>query len=98
MTECSTAPTQVGFSFFSPQVVTAAFDHGAVTSNAGVALLAQLDRQIRWTERIAGCLQEGRDERFVQHSCSAALVFASASDFSPAMTWYSIAELSFGIR
>ncbi len=68
MTHCTIVPTQARFSFFAPQVVTAAFDDGAVTSNAGVALLAQLDKQIAWTERIAACLQEGRDRRFVQHS------------------------------
>jgi len=68
MTHCSIVPTQVGFSFFTPQVVTAAFDDGAVTSNAGVALLAQLDKRISWTKRVAGCLQEERDRRFLQHS------------------------------
>ena len=39
MTQCSTTPDQVAFSFFKPQVVTAAFDDGAVTSNAGLARL-----------------------------------------------------------
>jgi len=68
MTECSTDTTQVTFSFFKPQVVTAAFDDGAVTSNAGVALLAQLDQKLGWTERLSRCVLDGRNPLFVIHS------------------------------
>jgi len=68
MTECITGRTQASFTFFGPQTVTAAFDDGAVTSNAGLALLAQLDRRSGLTERFAGALEDRRDQRFVEHS------------------------------
>lgn len=68
MTQCSTASDQVAFSFFSPQVVTAAFDDGAVTSNAGLALLAQLDKKLGWTERLAAGVMDDRNPIFVVHS------------------------------
>jgi hypothetical protein len=68
MTECTTDDCQVTFDFFKSQKVTAAFDDGAVTSNAGLALIAQLDRRIGWTARLAGCLEESRDRRFIVHS------------------------------
>jgi hypothetical protein len=68
MTECSTDATQVTFSFFEPQVVTAAFDDGAVTSNAGLALLAQLDQKLGWTERLSRCVLDGRNPLLVIHS------------------------------
>jgi hypothetical protein len=60
--------TQASFSFFGPQLVTAAFDDGAVTSNAGLSLLAQLDRRLGLTARLAACLQDQRDQRFVEHT------------------------------
>jgi hypothetical protein len=68
MTQCSTTPDQVAFSFFKPQVVTAAFDDGAVTSNAGLALLAQLDKKLGWTERLAAGVLDNRNPLFIVHS------------------------------
>ena len=60
MTECSTEAPQISFSFFGPQKVTASFSDGAVTSNAGLALLAELDRKIGWTKRLASCVVDWR--------------------------------------
>ena len=68
MTECSRTDAQVAFNFFEPQKVTAAFDDGAVTSNAGLALLAELDEKIGWTARFSQCLQDTRDPRLITHS------------------------------
>ena len=68
MTECNASAGQVAFTFFTPQVITATFDDGAVTSNAGLALLAQLDRRMSWTERLAACIEETRDEDHVVHT------------------------------
>ncbi len=60
MTQCSTDATQVTLSLFKPQVVTAAFDDGAARSNAGLALLAQLDKELGWTKRLAAGVLDGR--------------------------------------
>ena len=59
-TECSTEAPEISFSFFGPQKVTASFADGAVTRNAGLALLAELDRKIGWTNRLAGCVVDWR--------------------------------------
>ena len=41
--------------------VMAAFDGGAITSDAGALLLGETDRVIRLTERFAACFIDARD-------------------------------------
>ena len=41
----------------------AAFDGGAITSDAGALLLGETDRAIRLTERFAACFTDARDRR-----------------------------------
>jgi len=45
-----------------------AFDGGQLTSDAGVLILAELDRRLRISERLAGCLEDRRDPERVRHS------------------------------
>jgi hypothetical protein len=66
MTECN----QSEFEFqahFSRRVV-AAFDGGAMTSDAGGLLLRQTDRRLNLVARLAACFLDGRDPRLVRHS------------------------------
>ncbi|WP_250126376.1 IS1380 family transposase [Chroococcidiopsis sp. CCMEE 29] len=48
--------------------VTADFTGGQITSDAGLALVAQLDRHYRITKRFAKCFEDHRDPKRVQHS------------------------------
>src|SRR6185436_14078367 len=65
MTECS----QQSFEFeghFSRQV-TARFDGGMQTSDAGGLLLRETDRRLRLLPRLAGCLLDGRNPTRIEH-------------------------------
>ena len=55
--------------------VTAAFDGGRLTSDAGVLLLAQIERQLRLAERLAKCIEDPRDPNAVQHSIAEMIRF-----------------------
>ncbi len=52
-TECSA--DLFGFAPVEGRSVVAAFDGGAITSDAGALLLGAADRAIRLVERFAGC-------------------------------------------
>jgi hypothetical protein len=65
MTECK----QQGFEFeghFSRQV-TARFDGGQQTSDAGGLLLRQTDRRLNLLSRFAACFVDGRDPNRIEH-------------------------------
>ena len=65
-TECGAEP-----SLFGPvegRLVVAAFDGGALTSDAGGLLLGAADRSLDMVRRLAGCFGDARDPRFVEHS------------------------------
>jgi Transposase DDE domain group 1 len=47
--------------------VVAAFDGGAITSDAGALLLGETDRAIRLTERFAACFSDTRAVELVEH-------------------------------
>jgi len=68
MTECSSTPTQAGFSFFRPRQVTVTFDEGEITTDAGALLLRQLDDQVGLTAALAETLQDWRNPIFIVHS------------------------------
>ena len=57
-TECSAA--QFDFGMVEGRSVVAAFDGGAVTSDAGALLLGAADRAIGLVERFAACFSDGR--------------------------------------
>ena len=63
--ECS-AP-QFEFGVVEGRRVVAAFDGGAVTSDAGALLLGATDRAIRLVERFAACFIDSRRQRSVEH-------------------------------
>ena len=51
----------------SGKKVTAAFDGGAITSDAGVLMLAQAERQLGIAERLAARIPDHRDPKRVTH-------------------------------
>jgi Transposase DDE domain group 1 len=64
-TECSA--DLFGFAPVEGRKVVAAFDGGAMTSEAGAMLLGATDRQIRMIERFAGCFTDYRDADLLVH-------------------------------
>jgi len=44
------------------------FDGGQLTSDAGVLVLAEIDRRLGISERLAGCIEDQRDPERVRHS------------------------------
>ncbi len=64
-TECS-AKTY-GFARVESRAVVAAFDGGAVTSDAGGLLLGATDRAIKLVDRFAGCFTDHRRADLVEH-------------------------------
>ena len=57
-----------GFPAVARKKVTAAFDGGRLTSDGGVLLLAQAEREMRICEQLAGCLVDRRDPSRVVHA------------------------------
>ena len=69
--------TEAGFDFpaLCRKKVTAAFDAGRLTSDGGVLLLAQIERQLGLAERLAKCIEDPRDPNAVQHSIAEMIRF-----------------------
>jgi hypothetical protein len=65
-TECSTEASLFGR--VEGRSVVAAFDGGALTSEAGGLLLGAADRSLDLVRRLAGCFRDARDPRFVEHA------------------------------
>jgi hypothetical protein len=65
-TECN----QDSFDFASlgGRKVTAAFDGGAMTSNAGDLLLRETDRVLGLSRQVASCFTDGRRQDRIEHS------------------------------
>jgi len=64
-TDCS--PTQMEFAPVQGRAVVAAFDGGAISSDAGALLLGSTDRAIRLVERFAACFTDARRPDLVEH-------------------------------
>src|SRR6202049_1068522 len=64
-TECS--PDFFGFEAVEGRAVVAAFDAGAVTSDAGALLLGATDRTIRMMDRLAACFHDVRCPELIEH-------------------------------
>src|SRR2546430_11198551 len=64
-TECS--PELFGFAPVEGREVVAAFDAGAVTSDAGALLLGGTDRAIRMMDRFASCFHDVRRAELIEH-------------------------------
>src|SRR5438270_9521526 len=67
-TECN--PALFEFAPVDGRRVVAAFDGGAITSDAGALLLGETDRAIRLTERFAACFIDARVPELVEHEIS----------------------------
>ena len=65
LTECSA--TLFEFAPVEGRRVVAAFDGGAITSDAGALLLGEADRAIRMTARFAECFSDARVPELVEH-------------------------------
>jgi hypothetical protein len=66
LTECS--QDSFGFASLGRRKVTAGFDGGALTSNAGALLLREADRRIGLSRRVAACFKDGRAQDRIEHS------------------------------
>ncbi len=64
-TECT--PDFFGFEPVEGREVTAAFDAGAITSDAGALLLGAADRAINMMARFAACFHDERREYLIEH-------------------------------
>ena len=56
----------VGFAPVQGREVVAAFDGGAITSDAGALLLGATDRAIGMMERFASCFHDGRRQDLIE--------------------------------
>jgi hypothetical protein len=63
-TECSA--DLFGFAPVEGREVVAAFDGGAITSDAGALLLRAVDRAIKLTERLAACFHDVRRQDLIE--------------------------------
>src|ERR1019366_2568194 len=64
-TDCSAKRFE--FEAVDRKLVTANFDGGTITSNAGALLLGQLDKGLGLVRRFAECFTDRRDPRYVEH-------------------------------
>ena len=65
LTECR--PDLFGFAPVEGREVVAAFDAGAITSDAGALLLGATDRAIRMMDRLASCFHDERRADLIEH-------------------------------
>ena len=65
-TEC--IPDFFGFEAVEGREVVAAFDGGAITSDAGALLLGATDRAIKMMDRFASCFHDVRCPELIEHA------------------------------
>jgi hypothetical protein len=70
-TECS--QDSLDFASLGSRKVTAAFDGGAITSNAGALLLREADRVLGLSRQVAACFTDGRRQDRVEHAAETLL-------------------------
>ncbi len=70
MTPISTdySPSQFNFGSIKGRKVIADFTGGIITSDAGIILLAELDKKLQITARFAQCFRDYRDSSYVEYS------------------------------
>jgi hypothetical protein len=64
-TDCSA--DLFGFAPVEGRKVVAAFDGGAITSDAGALLLGAADHAVKLTKRLAGCFHDTRRQHLIEH-------------------------------
>ncbi|MGC1588315.1 MAG: IS1380 family transposase [Rhodomicrobium sp.] len=65
-TDCNAS--QLEFEGLGSRRVTASFDGGAITSNAGALLLRQTDRTIGLSRQAAACFRDARNKEDIEHT------------------------------
>ena len=65
-TECN--PNLFDFARVEGRAVTASFDGGAISSDAGALLLGAADRALGLTRRLAACFKDHRDPTYTEHT------------------------------
>ena len=70
MTPASTkfSGNQLNFGSLKGRKVIADFSGGQITSNAGIILLAELDKKLNITEKFAKCFRDYRDSSYTDYS------------------------------
>ena len=71
-TQCSA--DLFGFAPVAGRTVVAAFDGGAMTSDAGALLLGATDRVLGLTRRLAACFKDSRDPAYTEHTLETLLM------------------------
>ncbi len=61
-------PSQFNFGSLKGRKVIANFTGGRITSDAGIILLAELDKKLKITEKFAKCFRDNRDSSYVEYS------------------------------
>jgi hypothetical protein len=69
------APVLPGLSPVAAKPVRAAFDGGRLTSDAGVLVLAEIERRLGIAERLARCLADPRDPQRARHTIAEMIRF-----------------------
>jgi hypothetical protein len=69
------APSLPGLSAVGSKPVHVAFDGGRLTSDAGVLVLAEIERRLGIAERLARCLEDPRDPERVRHGLAEMIRF-----------------------
>ena len=64
------APVLPGLSPVAGKPLQAVFDGGRLTSDAGVLVLAEIERRLKLAERLARCLTDPRSPEQVHHTKS----------------------------
>lgn len=66
LTECN--QDSLDFTSLGGRKVTAAFDGGAITSNAGALLLRETDRHINLSRQVSACFKDSRRQDRIEHA------------------------------
>ena len=64
-TQC--IPNQFNFGTLKGRKVVANFEGGRITSDAGIVLMAELDKKLKITARLAKCFHDYRDSSYVDY-------------------------------
>ena len=72
MTKCNREP--LTFSSLSRRKISADFDGGRLTSDAGALLLREVDRRLGLTQALAGCITDPRDPDKIVHDVQTMLI------------------------
>ncbi|MDZ7304778.1 MAG: transposase, partial [candidate division KSB1 bacterium] len=58
----------LGFKFFTKKDIVANFNGGKISSDAGLLLFAEYDRQLGFSAALASHIEDTRDPRYTKHA------------------------------